>query len=152
MNRTYTIRFDFYWQAIAVYAVSLFVYGLLRGTFHDGLLFLHANDPVLLLLSALIVVSSFVLAWNYFMRYAIIFHESHIIIKNRFRERILTVSEIISISSGKERRFKVRGKYKVIKLKIKGRKRLIRLRPFLYDNEEELLQDLRSFTQLIGKS
>jgi hypothetical protein len=150
MKSTYTIRLDFYWQAVASYALSLFVYGFLRGSFHDGIILLNANDPVLLLLMVLMLGSSLVLLWNFFMGYAITFDGGNIIIRNRFRTRILTPQEVISISIGREKRFKVRGKYKVIKLKIYGRKQIIRVRPSLYDQEEALLQDLRTFAQGIN--
>lgn len=78
----------------------------------------------------------------------VIIGENFIAFRNRFRERIFTTDSIVSIVLGKERRFKT-GALKVVKIYVKNKRRPLRLRPSLFENEQQLLADLYRLNTLL---
>lgn len=138
----FSLRMDFYWQAIAVYALSLICYALVRGTFWEGSLTLTLRDPIVIVLGALVLGSCLWSLVNWFMRRSIVVGESFIRFTNRFRSRTFQQHDIELISVGRQKMLKVRGAYKLVKIRLRSRRRLLRIRPSLYDNEQELVQAL----------
>jgi hypothetical protein len=74
--------------------------------------------------------------------------EDTIIFKNRFRERIVKLHDIKSIMLVKDRRFKM-NTLSAVKIRIQGRRRPLRLRPSLFENEEALIADLKELKQKV---
>jgi hypothetical protein len=141
-EQEFPLRMDFYWQAIAVYALSLICYALVRGTFWDGSITLTLRDPIVIVLGALVLGSCVWSLGNWFIRRSIIVGETYLRISNRFRTRTFQQGDIDIISIGKQKMLKVRGAYKVVKIRLRSRRRLLRVRPSLYDREQELVQAL----------
>lgn len=140
-EKVFSHRIDFYWQAIAMYSVALVAYSLLRGTIAEGQLSVTLKDPIVLLLGAFVVVTGIGALISQYMKRKIIVRDDAIIIRNRFREKIVTLSQIQRISFGREKRFE-RGAYRIIKVRIAERRRLMRIRPSAYDNEPGLVTAL----------
>jgi hypothetical protein len=135
-------RLDFYWQAVAVYALALIACALVRGTVIDGSFSVSLSDPVVSVMGFLTAGSCMISMVNWFMRRSVVIGEDYIRFANRFRTRTFTRSEIALISLGKEKLVKVRGAYKVAKIRLTNRRRLLRIRPSLYQDEHELVQAL----------
>ena len=150
-NESYSRRLDFYWQFIAVYAVALIVYSLLRGSIAEGSFTIVLTDPVVILLSLFIIGTSVGLMVNYYKKNEVIIGKDFIIFKSRFREKKYTVNEIIRIAIGKEKITKVRGAYHVIKIKLNTRKRIVRIRPSSFWNEHELVKSVTVLKKSINK-
>lgn len=131
-------RLDFYWQAVAIYAVAIVVYALVRGTIESKNLTLALDDPVVILLVCIIIFSASTLLVNWYMRRSIVIGPGFIRFKNRLRERTFTIGQVKSISIGRYRRSKVRGTAKVVRIRLQQRRLPLRIRPSLYDREEEL--------------
>ncbi|MBK9249950.1 MAG: hypothetical protein IPM69_18050 [Ignavibacteria bacterium] len=143
-DKEFYYRIDFYWQAIAVYAVALVLYSLLRGTIDSGQLSITLHDPIVVLLAIFVITTAIGAGISRFMNRRLIFTANGIILRNRFRERIFHKNDIQRISFGKERPSR-EGAYRIVKIRIAGRRRLLRIRPAGFDNERELT---RSLTQL----
>lgn len=141
-RKVFTYRLDFYWQAIALYTLALLLYAVLKGSISAGTLTIALYDPIVLLLGAVVVGSVLVSLTNSFMRRSVSIDGYSLSFHNRFRTRTFTLADIRAMSIGKEKMVKVRGVYRVAKIRLVNRRRILRLRPSLYDNEQELVQAL----------
>jgi hypothetical protein len=141
-EQEFRYRLDFYWQAVAVYALVLIACALVRGTIIDGSFSVSLSDPVVAVMGALTLGSCVISLVNWFMRRSLVIGENYIRFANRFRTRTFRHSEIALISLGNQKLVKVRGAYKVAKVRLTNRRRLLRIRPSLYEHEHELVQAL----------
>ncbi len=147
MNTEFRYRLDFYWKAISFYAVALIAYAMVRGlreTWTSGRLELALLDPLLILLFAFVLGSTITLGIAWFMQRSITIGENEIVLRNRFRERHIPISDILRIGIGREKIFKVRGAFKVVKIRLNSRRRLLRIRTSSFNEEQELVQALRA--------
>jgi len=140
-DKVFSHRIDFYWQAIAVYSVALVSYSFLRGTITEGQLSITLNDPIVLLLAIFVIATSVGALISLYMQRKIIIQTDVVIIQNRFRKKVFTLKEIQRITFGKEKRFQ-RGTFRIIKIRISGKRRMVRIRPSTYDNEPGLVHSL----------
>ncbi|MBL7973768.1 MAG: hypothetical protein JNJ85_02575 [Candidatus Kapabacteria bacterium] len=155
MNNQFTYRLDIYWKAISMYAVALILYGLVRGVMGglpDATIKIVLLDPVLILLFAFVAGSSLALFVNWYMRREIIVTDNAIIFKNRFRERTIPLSSIDRIQIGREKIIKVRGAYKLVKIRLNTRRRLLRIRTSSFNNEYALVECLTNLKNSLSNS
>ncbi len=135
-------RLDFYWQSTAVYAVTLIAYIVIRALWESSLqggqISIVLTDPVVVLLGAFVVGSTIVLLFNSAMKRTIIVTDDGITFTSRFHERTFLRGDIERISLGRDPRIRVRGVFSVVKIRIVGRRRTLRVRPALYTNEHDL--------------
>ena len=151
-EQEFRLRMDFYWQAIAVYALSLIFYAAARGSIGDGSITLTLRDPIVIVLGGLVLGSC---AWslgNWYMRRAIIIGDTYIRFTNRFRSRTFQRADIEIIAVGRQKMLKVRGAYKLVKIRLRSRRRLLRIRPSLYEREAELVQALLQLKRRLSAS
>jgi transposase len=147
-SHQYSYNVDFYWKALAMYGIALLVYAALKGTFDESKFSLVISDPIVILLGIFVIGSSIALLINRNAHRTVIIGDNFIAFRNRFRERIFTTDSIVSIVLGKERRFKT-GALKVVKIYVKNKRRPLRLRPSLFENEQQLLADLYRLNTLV---
>lgn len=140
-GKEFQYRLDFYWQATAVYAVALLMYAFLKGTISAGSLTLELFDPIVLLLGTVVVISALASLINWYMQRSVEIGETFIRFRNRFRTRTFLLRDISALGAGKKRRRQM-GSYKIIKIRLHNRRRFVRLRPSLYEHENELVQAL----------
>jgi len=150
-EREFHYRLDFYWQAIAVYALALILYALLKGTISSGSLTLELHDPIVVVLGALVVGASLFSLVNWYMRRSVTVSDTGIRFQNRFRTRLFDKREIVAISFGRKKLTRIGGAYRVIKIRLANRRRLLRLRPSLYNNDAELVQMLLQLKRGLAK-
>lgn len=65
-------RLNYYWQSIAIYAVALVLYAILKGTVQEGELSMSVDDPLVMLLFAFVIMSGLGLLFALYMRRSII--------------------------------------------------------------------------------
>lgn len=147
----FTVRLEAYWQSIAIYAVTLIVYvvgqALWDSTLQQGLVNVVLTDPIVALLGTFVLVALAAVIINTAAKRSIVISDDGITYTSRFHERMFNVNEIERIVIGGERRMRVRGVFAVIRVYIKGRRRPLRVRPGLYENDARLVErliDLRS--------
>src|SRR5579883_3398905 len=134
----FTYKLDFYYEAIAIYAVTLAAYAVVVG-FAKGSADFVMKDQVVYLLAFCTLASAVGLLINVISCRTIIIENDKIVFASRFHRREIVVNDIIWIRIGREKRMKVRGSYKVAKIKLSQRKRLLRLRPSLFRPEDKLI-------------
>lgn len=144
----FRVRIDFYWQHVALYALTLIAYIVIRAmwesTLQQGIVTVVLTDPIVVLLGAFVIGSSLVLLFNWMARRSIIIQANGITFSSRFHERTFASDEIERIVVGRDQRIKVRGMFSVVKIKIANRRRPLRIRTALYNNEAGLIAAILS--------
>lgn len=147
-------QLDSYWKSVAVYAVTLLLYMMIKGvwdaTLQSGNVHIDVSDPVVVLLGLFVVIAILSLVTNMVSQRAIIVTEDAISFVSRFHERTFTADEIEKIVVGRERRIKVRGVLSMVKVYIKGRRRPLRIRPAVFENDAILVNALLSLKTSLG--
>ncbi len=142
----FDVRVEPYWQSVAVYAVTLILYVLIKAlwntTLQTGLINVVLTDPIVVLLSAFVLISMLALVFTMVTRRSVIVSEDAIAFLSRFHERAFKLDEIERIVVGRDRRIKVRGVMSHIKVYIRGRRRPLRIRPAVYEHEQQLVSAL----------
>ena len=141
---TYRARLDFLYQSIAVYAVVLIGYLIVRSTAAPQAFPSIWQDPLMMLLSAIIVVSAIALVYNLFMSRQIEIASDAIQFHSRARERKISKADLQYVQFGPRFR-RSRAPVRVVRLKLKHRKRPIRIRLANFERRKQLLSDLRNW-------
>ncbi len=139
-EKIFNRRLDFYWQYLSVYAIALLAYAVIKGTIIQTTLKIVLLDPVVLLLSLIILITAVSLIFHSLRKKSIEIGNDYIIFKSRKRIRKYNIDDIFRITISKDRRIRLRGIVKIIKIKIKNRRFPIRIRPSTFDNDLELVQ------------
>lgn len=147
--RKYSQTIDFYWKSISFYSIVLILYSLMAGSIAEGTLSLKLADPFVILLSIIIVASAISMVSRFYGERAIAISEKGIQFSNRFREKFYSLSQIESIDFARERIFRTRRRYSVIKIKVENKIMPIRIRPSAFDEENGLIEDLKRIKSLL---
>jgi hypothetical protein len=141
-ERKFSQSIDFYWRSTAVYAVILIIYSLMIGTIEQETLTLKIKDPVVILLSLIIIVTSINMISRYYRQRTIIIGTDYIKFKSRFGSKTYTKSQIQEIIFTKEKIFKTRRKYSIIKIKLLNKRKPIRIRPSAFEDKDEMIAEI----------
>ncbi len=142
----FQVRLDIYWQSIALYAITLILYVMIKAawdsTLQQGLVSVVLTDPVVVLLGFFVLLSVTSLVINGVARRSVIISDDAVTFISRFHQRTFYMNEIEKIVVGGERRVRVRGVLAVVRIHIRDRRRAIRVRPGLFENESALVSAL----------
>jgi hypothetical protein len=150
-ERIFKYKLDFYYQSALIYLVTLILYGGIRGSFVEKEFRYVMNDPIIYVIIFFVVMSFVVLVLNYIRNRRLIVTENAIVFKNRFHERRITIADIEWMHIGRERLVETSGKFQVVLLKLKGRRRAIRIRVGRYEKEKELIHEMERIAQHVPK-
>ncbi len=134
---------DYYWKSLAVYSVIFIFYAVLIGSFRDGTLKVVLTNPIVILLGLITLTTLLSLMYRWWRARAIIFSNSSITFKSRFSTKEYPFTAIKMIIFTRERIFRTKREFGVLKFVIEGRKRNIRVRPSSFDDEYKLIQTLK---------
>ena len=140
--KKFTQKTDFMWRSVAVYSVVLLMYSVLRGTIESEYLTLKLYDPIVILLALFIVITILSIFYRMYINKTIIINDSELILKNRLGSKNYSIDEIADIRISKKKVYNTKTTIRVIKLGIKGRERLIKIRPVAYDSPEILINEI----------
>ncbi|HET7153352.1 MAG TPA: hypothetical protein VFJ29_06270, partial [Candidatus Kapabacteria bacterium] len=150
-QKIFTYKLDFYYQAMAIYAVTLAAYAVVV-SFTKGSMDFVMKDQVVYLLAFCTLASAVGLLINVISGRTIIVEIDKIVFASRFHRREIKASDILWIHIGREKRMKVRGSYRVAKIKLRERRRLLRLRPSLFRPEDALIDALQKMNVTVHKA
>lgn len=139
-------RLDIYWKALAVYSIIFIVYAVIRGSLGPDE-FSITYDPILLILFLFILFGIGSIGLHLFLRKQLVLTANEIRIENRFRSIRIPVDSIRKIRF--RRSYLQRGgpRYRVILLYLNSRKRPIRIRASLYENDRKLVEFFHTLRQ-----
>lgn len=140
-DKIHKYRLDFYYQSLVIYLLFFAAYIIIKGSTSVSFKILY-DDPIFYILMAFISVFLVIVVINIVRSPAIILKSDRIILKNRFGSREIMFSEILNIKIGKKRRMMAEDRpYKIIKLKLVNRRRMLRIRANDFERGGELIKE-----------
>ena len=129
--------------------MTLFAYIIIKGNFTHATFEVVIKDPIIYIISIFILFFLTVLLINAVKAKQIIFDERTIVFKNRFGQREVGYNEILSVRFSREKRMsrEERSDVRIVKLKLKGRKRFLRIRLNDFQNESELIKEFKNISR-----
>ena len=150
MHKHFKRRFEFYYQSVAVYALALLVYAVIRGTFAEGEFRIVFRDPIVYAFVVVLLYSVVILVFNMLHQRDVVVTDDSIILGNRFDIKTIMMSEIEEIRVGRAKRMKVRGSFRVIRIKLKDQRRTVRINPVHFHEEKDMIETFKSLSQRVG--
>jgi hypothetical protein len=145
MEKVYKYKLDFLYRSLIIYMVFFIVYAVIRGKVLEGEFRFLLNDPLIYILLLFNLIFIVVVIYHLILDKKIIIKGEEIIFRNRFGQRSLNASDIMSIRIKKKRRGDDEMPYKIIRIKLKNRKRLLRIRTSDFENGSDLIKELLKF-------
>lgn len=134
---------SFYYQSTIIYLVVFLIYVIIRGEFIEGSYILVTKDPIIYFFGIIVFISIIALLYNlYKNKYLEISGES-ISFVNKFKTKSFLVNQIAYIKLFKEREGNSNRAFRLIRIKLLNRKRPILIRPYDYENENDLIADFQ---------
>lgn len=150
-DKTFKYKLDFYYQSALIYLLTLVAYGGIKGSFVEKEFIYVMNDPIIYVILFFVVMSFSALALNAIRNRRLIISENAIVFRNRFHERTIAIADIDWMHIGRERFVQTSGKFQVVLIKLKGRRRTIRIRIGRYEKEKELVGEMQRIAGHVPK-
>jgi hypothetical protein len=150
-SHIYRARLDFLYRSIAIYATTLVIYLVVRSIVDDQPFPILWQDPVLLLLSAITMLSVLALLYNIFMRRQIKIAGDEINFSSSARQRTVNISEVAYVIIGPDDRRKV-SRIHTVRIWLKEGGRPVRIRLANFERGRKLLSDLRQWAGPLAKA
>jgi hypothetical protein len=144
-------KLDFYYQSALIYLVTLILYGGIRGSLVEKKFEYVLSDPLMYVIVFFVVMALAALILNFIRNRRLIISGDTIIFKNRWRERRVGSSQMEWIHVGREAGVQTSGRFQVIMFKLKGRRRIVRIRIGRYERERELVSEIERIATHIPK-
>ncbi len=146
-NKIFKYKMSFYYLSTIIYFVAFLLYVLIRGEFVEGSFKLITSDPIIYFFALIVIISLVSLLFNLYKSRYLKFGELSISFGDRFRVREFRFDDINKMKISREKNKGKNGVFKIVRIKLKNRRRLLVIRPYDYENGEELLkrfQELKS--------
>jgi hypothetical protein len=149
--KEFKYRLDFYYQQALIYLVTLILYAGVRGSFIENEFTLVFSDPILYIIGFFVLVAFISLLFNRLRDRKLILENSAIVFQHKFTRREVPFSDIEWLHIGRERAVQTAGRFQVIVFKVKGRRRLYRIRVGRYEREKELIAEMERVAAHVPK-
>lgn len=151
-EKIFTYKLDFYYQSALIYLVTLIVYGAVRGNIGEGKFeYILLGDPLMYVIVFFVLMAFVTLLLNYIRNRRLIIRTDAIVFRNRFHERRVPVEQIEWMHVGRELKVQTSGRFQVVVFKLKGRRRLYRIRVGRYERDGELIQEMKRIAAQVPK-
>lgn len=145
-------RLDFYWQFTSIYTFALVVYVFAKGLISDDRFSAVLMDPFVYLLGSFVVLSIASLIVQLLKRHTITISDDSITFLTRRKEKHYNASDIVRVVMRKERTIGISQRYKLVKIKVNGRKRYIRIRPSSFTNDKQFVSALLALKSKVDQA
>ena len=150
-EKVFKYKLDFYYLSALMYLITLIVYGVIRGNFVEAKFEYVLNDPIMYVIIFFVLVSIVTLGLNYVRNRRLIIAGDTMIFKHRWHERRINAGDIEWIHVGREARVQTGGRFQVIVFKLKGKRRLFRIRVGRYERERDLVSEMNRLAAHLPK-
>jgi hypothetical protein len=120
------------------------IYVIIRGEFIEGSYILVTKDPIIYFFGIIVLVSIISLLYNLYKNRHIEFSDREISFVNRFKTKSIQLENIAYIKLFKEKDGNSNRAFRLIRIILKNRKRPLIIRPYDYENENDLINELQS--------
>jgi len=136
----FEFRLDYYWKSLSLYAIVLSIFILIRESISNTKVIDRIYQPIIFLLIFITVITSIALLYQMYQKKKIIIEGSKLILKSRWFFKTINFQNIQKIVI-KNNKYKKLDFYRIIFIKLKGRRRAIRINPAYYDKEQMLIEE-----------
>jgi hypothetical protein len=148
---TFKYKLDFYYQSALLYLLTLILYGGIRGNFVEKKFEYVLDDPLLYVIIFFVLMSFAALALNALRNRRLVVGERTITIANRWHERVIDTGSIEWIYIGREAQVQTGGRFQVVVMKLKGRRRLLRIRVGRYERDRDLVTEMQRIAAMVPR-
>jgi hypothetical protein len=150
-QKTFKYKLDFYYQQALLYLLVFLMYAGIKGSFFENEFRLVFSDPIVYIMIFFVVIALVTLVMNLVRNRKLVITEDRMIFHSRNREREIKLSDIEWMHIGRERMVQTAGRFQLIVFKMKGRKRLFRIRVGRYERDRELIAEMERIALLVPK-
>jgi len=151
MEKVFKYKLDFYYQQALIYLATLVLYAGIKGSFIEDQFVFVFRDPIVYIITLFVLVSVVVLALNWIRDRKLIITDDKIIFHNRYQERAISLGDIEWMHIGREMLVQTAGRFQMVVFKIKGRRRLFRIRVGRYERDRELVVEMERIAERVPK-
>jgi hypothetical protein len=148
---TFKYKLDFYYQSALLYLLTMILYGGIRGNFVEKKFEYVLDDPLLYVIIFFVLMSFGALALNALRNRRLVVGEKTIAFTNRWHERVIEAGSIEWIYIGREAQVQTGGRFQVVVMKLKGRRRLLRIRVGRYERDRELVAEMQRIAAMVPR-
>jgi hypothetical protein len=130
---------SFYYQSTIIYFVVFIIYVIIRGEFFEGSFILITKDPIIYFFAIIVLISLLSLLYNLFKNRYLEISSEGVSFVDRFKTRTFNKEEMSSIIISRRRDTSKKNVFRLIRIKINNRRRPIVIRPYDYENENDLI-------------
>lgn len=150
-QKTFKYKLDFYYQQTLLYLLVFLLYAGIKGSFFENQFSFVFKDPLVYIMMFFVVIALITLVLNLLRNRKLVVTDDRMIFHSNNREREISISEIEWMHIGRERMVQTAGHFQLIVFKMKGRKRLFRIRVGRYERDRELVAEMERLAQHIPK-
>jgi len=137
-------KLDFYYQSALIYLITLIVYGGIKGNFVEQKFEYVLNDPLMYVIIFFVLMAFITLGLNALRNRKLVLTQDAIIFRHRWAERRIEIADIEWMHIGRDTGVRTGGRSQAVIVKVKGKRRLLRIRVGRYERERELVRDMRA--------
>lgn len=142
---------SFYYQSTIIYFVVFLLYLIIRGEFIEDSFKLVTKDPIIYFLGIIVLISLLSLLYNLYKNKHLQIAEDGIHFIDRFKQRSFLYTEMESVKISKARTERIGNKpFRLIRVKLNNRRRLLIIRPYDYEKQNELINRFEQIGKRIG--
>ena len=138
-KKTFKYNLSFYYQSTIIYFVVFLLYAIIRGEFVENSFTLITKDPIIYFFAIIVCVSLVSLLYNLYLNRHLVIEDDKISFVNKFAEKKYLLDNIEEIKISKFVSKKRNKAFRLIRIKFKNRRRRMIIRPYDYENIEELI-------------
>lgn len=152
-KNVFKYNMSFYYQSTIIYFLVFMIYIIVRGQFIEDSFTLITEDPIIYFLGIIVLVSLISLLYNIYKNRYLQIGDDGIYFVDCFRKRSFLFNDMIHIriSNFKATRMN-KNVFKLIRIKLKNRRRPLIIRPYDYENQNELLSRFNELKNRIERN
>lgn len=151
MGNVFKYKLDFYYQQALSYLLVFLVYAGVKGSFFENEFVFVFRDPIVYIMMFFVAIALVTLILNLIRNRKLVIADDKIIFHSRYREREIKFSEIEWMHIGREMLVQTAGRFQLIVIKMKDRRRLFRIRVGRYERDRELVAEMERIAERVPK-
>ena len=148
-KKVFKYNMSFYYQSTIIYFVAFILYLVIRGEFVEDSFTLITRDPIIYFFAIIVFVSVAALLYNLYKNKHLEITSDGMAFINRFGKKKFGFADMLTVKISRRKDPAKRSALRLVRVKLKNRKRPVIIRPYDYENENELLKSLQEIKNRI---
>jgi hypothetical protein len=150
-QKTFKYKLDFYYQQSLSYLLVFLLYAGIKGSFFEDQFRFVFKDPLVYIMMFFVAIALGSLVLNLYRNRKLVITDDRLMFQSRHREREINIRDIEWMHIGREMLVQTAGHFQLVIFKMKGRKRLFRIRVGRYERDRELVAEMERIAQHVPK-